>query len=189
MACQPLELFFIYLLFLFSQQDMTFSKQVLIKHFVSATEKGATKPEKLLTLFLWQASKALQNMTGTIARRASEESSLYLLLRSVFPIHRFSCLHFLASATYLVFSLFYLYPIFSFLLSLFWEHSGVLSKSPSLVRDEHCIPDVWCLCSSNNNTHGVFALHRDINLPRSWFDSNRPDWWPIKSASHTQSEK
>ena len=38
-------------LFFFSSQDMTFSKQVLIKHFVSATERGPLSLKKVLTLF------------------------------------------------------------------------------------------------------------------------------------------
>lgn len=60
---------------------MSFSKQTgFNKTFCICHRKGATKPGKQLTLFLWQASKALLNMTGTIAWRASEESALYLLL-------------------------------------------------------------------------------------------------------------
>lgn len=157
------------------------------KTFCICHRKGATKPGKLLTLFLWQASKALQNMTGTTAWRASEESSLYLRLCTVYAIHRFSCLHFLASATSLGFSLFYLHHIFSFLLSFFWEPSVVLSPSPSLVWNEHCIPDVYAATTTKQTL--LFALHRDISLTWSWFGSNRPDWWPIKSTSHTRSEK
>ncbi len=121
------------------------------------------------------------------AWRASEESSLYLRLCTVFAIHRFSCLHFLASATSLGFSLFYLHRIFLFLLSFYSEPSVVLSPSPSLVWNEHCIPDVYA-ATTTTTTKQTLLLHC-TSLTWSWFGSNRPDWWPIKSTSHARNEK
>lgn len=54
------------------------------KTFCICHRNGDTKPGKLLTLFMWQASKALHNTTATIAWRASEKSSLDVLLLSAF---------------------------------------------------------------------------------------------------------
>lgn len=72
---------------------MTFSKQTAFnKTFCICHRKGATKPGKQLTLFLWQASKALQNMTATTVWSASEESSIYSLLCTVPVVHRLPCI-------------------------------------------------------------------------------------------------
>lgn len=120
-------------------QDMTFSKQVLIKHFVSATERGPLSLKKVLTLFCDRRAQFWGIWQGLL-HEEPQRKALYIYpfvkFFFFFAIHRFSCLHILASAASLGF---YLHHIFSFLLR---EPSGVLSKS-TLVW---CLRP-WCLCN------------------------------------------
>lgn len=78
-------------------------KRTFNKTFCICHRNGDAKPEKLLTLFVWQGRKL-----GTICQpRLNEEPW------SQAP-YTYSCLHFMASATSLGFSLLYLYHVFSF---------------------------------------------------------------------------
>lgn len=148
------------------------------KTFCICHRNGDTKPEKLLTLFMWQASKALHNMTATTAWRASEESSLYLLLLSAFlgPCHLSR-----------LFPFSYLYHIFSFLLSSFGEPSVGMSQSPSVACDECRIPGVYATPPAAK-ANCFYPSFRDINFPQIFVWRNHPDRWPIKSALGAQNE-
>ena len=122
-SCQPWVLFFIHLLFLLSQQDMTFSKQVLIKHFVSATERGLQRLETAnlvsVTGFAeYDRDDCMRSLRGRLFIFTTPCSLLLL---------RFSCLHFLGLCHLCLFSLHHVFSFFSVL----GKPSGVLSTSPS----------------------------------------------------------
>ena len=78
-------------LFFFQQSRHDILQTGFNKTFCICHRKGAAKPEESANLVLWQESTVLRNMTGTIARGASEESALYLLLRKVFFFFFFFC--------------------------------------------------------------------------------------------------
>lgn len=138
---------------------MTFSKQTgFNKTFCICHRKGATKPGKVLTLFLWQASKALQTATGTIAWNASESSSYLLLCTvSLFTDFRFLglCHH---SEIFLSFT-----SITFSHLSLFFFPESPLVCCQSHPRWSEMNMYLWCLCSNNNNKHS-FTPHRKPSI-------------------------
>lgn len=165
-------------------QDMTFSKQVLIKHFVSATERGPLSLKKVLTLFCDSRAQFWGIWQGLL-HEEPQRKALY-----IYPFVKFFfffCYSQIFLSAYLGLSrLSRLLPPSHFLISsprALWcavkVNLGLMSAP--LMSMQHTAND--------NKTNSAFSLHRDINLPWSWFGSNRPDRWPIKSASQPRSEK
>lgn len=158
---------------------MTFSKQTLIKHFVSATEMGTLSLKNSLPCLCDRQAK----LCTIWQRRLHEEP------RRKAPYTYSSCLHFLALATSRGF--------FLSLTSITFSH---FSSPPSESSPSGCRSHPWWPVT--NAESPVFTQrHRQqkqtvFNLPsetsishKSLFGGNHPDRWPIKSASHPRSAK
>lgn len=145
---------------------MTFSKQVLIKHFVSATERGLLRLETAnLVSVTGFAECDRDDCTRSLGGKLFIFTTLYSFsLLTDSPV----CI-FLASATFVSFR------------SITFSHFSLSSESPLVCCQSHPLrpetnTDVYATTTTTTNKQSAAAaLHRDINLPRSWFVIARTD--------------